>query len=213
VATVLTLAITSGYAWSSGLLNAAKWSKIMAVVQGLDVETMRAAAKAERDRADGVQPSLADLARARAARSRDLELREGAAASLLDELRAERIKLTEETSRYKRVKTEFETQLQQLRDSALATNEENVRLIIENIKPRQAKDQLMRMIRTQQMPAAVVLLASMPIAKRAKVIGEFKTDEESQKLAEMLKMIRESEPELELVDSARSKLEKKPSPP
>lgn len=212
IASMLVLVAAIGYLWMSGLLNERKWSKIMAVVQGLDVDAVRAAAQLERrEREQGVQPSLSELARARAARSRDLELREQASSSLLDELRAERLKLTEETSRYKRVKSDFESQLQQLREAALSTNQETVRLIIENIKPRQAKDQLMRMVRNHQMAEAVTTLSAMPIARRAKVISEFKTEEESERLAEMLKMIREAEPELNLIDGARSKLDSQPA--
>jgi hypothetical protein len=51
----------------------------------------------------------------------------------------------------------------------------------------------------------------MPVNRQAKVIGEFKTDEERQRLAEMLKVIREARPELSTIDSAANKLDTNPT--
>ena len=44
--------------------------------------------------------------------------------------------------------------------------------------------------------------AAMPIEKRAKIVTEFRTPEEAQQLAEMLRLIRAGEPDVTLIDEA-----------
>ena len=212
VGTVLAETVVLAMLWSRGELSAQRIDAVRAVLTGLDVESLRAAA-AERDRIKGSQPSIADLARARADKFRDLEFREQSITQALDQLRSEQLKLAAETDRYKRVKSDLEAQLASLRESTINTHEESVRQIIETIKPAQAKDQLMRMIKTDEMKAAVDILSAMPVARQAKVLGEFKTDEERQRLAEMLKMIREGKDELDAIDGAQDKLKNDPNPP
>lgn len=206
VATVLSAVAVAAYVRLAGVVDDTKLTKLWAVIEGLDLEAMRQAAELARQPVAPAQPSLDEMARARAAKSRDLELREQSLRNVLDQVRDERSKLAEATDRYRRVKTTLDGELKALYESALATNQENARLILENLKPRQAKEQVLLMVDSGAMPAAVVLLSTMPISKRAKILGEFKTDEEQQKLAEILKLIREGEPELSLIDKARKQV-------
>ena len=48
----------------------------------------------------------------------------------------------------------------------------------------------------------MTLLSAMPIEKRAKIVAEFKTEPESEQLAEMLRLIRAGEPDVTLIDEA-----------
>ena len=54
-----------------------------------------------------------------------------------------------------------------------------MQLIWENIKPKQAKEQILQMIDSNEQDAVVAILTKMSISKQAKIIGEFKTPEES----------------------------------
>jgi hypothetical protein len=74
------------------------------------------------------------------------------------------------------------------------------------MKPKQAKEQIERMLVDGEMKQAVVLLSSMPIEKRAKIVTEFKTDKESEELAEMLRLIRAGEPDVTLIDETKDNL-------
>jgi hypothetical protein len=159
-----------------------------------------------RARARLPQPSLAELAEARALKSRDLELREQELRNQLNLIRQEQSKLVAEADRYQRVQNDFEQRLKNLREGAVATNLENARLILENMKPKQAKEQIERMLVEGEMKQAVVLLSAMPIEKRAKIVTEFKTDKESEELAEMLRLIRAGEPEVTLIDETKNNL-------
>jgi hypothetical protein len=76
------------------------------------------------------------------------------------------------------------------------------------MKPKQAKEQIQKMLAERELKQAVTLLSAMPIEKRTKIITEFKTEEESEQLAEMLRLIRAGEPEVTLVDEAQKNLSK-----
>ena len=65
----------------------------------------------------------------------------------------------------------------------------------------------MEMIDKQEMNEVVTILVAMPIAKRAKIVSEFKTAEELQKLDEMLRLIRQGVPEVNLIDKTRSQID------
>jgi aminopeptidase N len=210
IGTVLALGMGVGYLMLNGALTRERTAEIVAILQGFDRRAAQAAADADRDAAHASQASPADLARARALKNRDLELREQALRNYHEQVRSERVKLTQETDRYKQIKTAFDTELNTLRETAVATSQENARVILENIKPKQAKEQIVRMVQAGEMKSAVMLLSAMPVTKRAKVITEFKTDEESQLLAEMLKLIRQGEPEVTLIDRTRDQLDAAP---
>jgi hypothetical protein len=206
VGTLLAEIIGIGYLASKGVLSRDKLRRMAMVAQGIEAKPVEVPLT-DSLRTQSEQVSLVDIARARAMKDRDLELREHALRSASAGLKEDRAKLAIESDRYNRVKTTFEGELNKLHESALATNAENARLILENIKPKQAKEQLVRMIDSAEMQAAVMLLSAMPIAKRAKVVAEFKTAEESQRLADILKLIRAGEPELTLIDDAKNQLE------
>ena len=81
------------------------------------------------------------------------------------------------------------------------------------MQPKQAKDQLLRMLdeagpeELEKVNRDVVtMLKSMPLDKRKKIVSEFKTDEEAEKLHEILKQIREGVPDLTLIHETREQL-------
>lgn len=206
IATVLALLVLAGYCWWQGVLDQDKLADLAGVLDGSASATRpEAQIIGLHDRAN--QPSLLDIARARAIQSRDFELREQMLHSESDELKDERVKLTGEIDRYNRVKTALDRQLDTLRAATLSNSQETTRLILENMKPKQAKEQIVRMVTEGSMNEVVALLSMMTPTKRSKVITEFKTPEEVDKLAEILKVIREGEPELSLIDEAKTQLQ------
>ena len=203
IGTVLAAALGFGYLWSNGALNSEKILSMIATAKGIDLATKNKS-QAEKDaERDSAQPSIEDVARARAMKLRDVELREQALRQHVENVKFEQTKLSDENGRYNRIREAFEAELKSLRTGSIATNQENARLILENVKPKQAKDQILRMINNGEMQEVVMILSSMPITKRAKIITEFKTDQEAVKLAELLKLIREGVPEVDLIDDTK----------
>lgn len=207
VATVAAQAILLGYLWSRGRLTERTVTRAIAVANGAELATASGdAARSSEPAAEAEQPSLDDLARARAVHSRDIELREQALDDNLTMVKSEYAKLIDEKDRYERIKAAFRSQLDTLREGTLANNRETARQILETIKPKQAKDQILRMVKDGQLNDVVLILSQMPGGKRAKVIQEFKTDAEAETLAEVLKLIREGVPETSLIDDTEQKL-------
>ncbi|HVX11041.1 MAG TPA: hypothetical protein VHC22_07670 [Pirellulales bacterium] len=205
VATVIAAAITLGYLRSHGKLDEKTIRKMIAVANGVDTTPSRSNRAA--DDAPAEQASLEDVARERALKSRDIELREQSLNDSVSMVKTEYAKLVDEKDRYERIKAAFRSQLDELRTGTLAENRETARTILENMKPKQAKEQVLRMVKEGEMTDVIKILSLMPSAKRGKIVGEFKTEEESQILANILKQIREGVPEINLADEAEKSLE------
>jgi hypothetical protein len=206
VGQTLILLILLGAFVAKGHLNHDILMQISAVVQGVDLADVQTKIDGARAKERLPQPSLDDVAEARARKARDLELREQELRNQLNLIRQEQGKLITEADRYQRIQNDFEKRLKALREGAIATNLENARLILENMKPKQAKEQIQLMLDADEMKQAVALLSNMPIEKRAKIVAEFKTEPESEKLAEMLRLIRAGEPEVTLIDETKRNL-------
>jgi hypothetical protein len=202
----LALFVLVGALVAKGLVTNDKLEQIAAVMQGVDLREVTESIDEARAKAKLPQPSLQDVAAARALKSRDLELREQELRNQLNLIRQEQSKLTSEADRYQKVQTDFEVRLKNLREGVIATNLENARIILENMKPKQAKEQIQRMLTDGEMKQAVSLMSAMPVEKRAKIVTEFKTDKESEELAEMLRLIRAGEPEVTLIDETQKNL-------
>jgi hypothetical protein len=206
VATVAAQAILLGYLWSRGKLTERTVTRAIAAANGAELGGLSDGAARSNEPADAEQPSLDDLARARAVHSRDIELREQALGDNLAMVKSEYAKLIDEKDRYERIKAAFRAQLDTLREGTLANNRETARQILETIRPKQAKDQILRMVKDGQLSDVVLILSQMPSGRRAKVIQEFKTDAEAETLAEILKLVREGVPETSLIDDTEQKL-------
>jgi hypothetical protein len=211
IGTVLAQAVALGYCWSQGWLEQSKLERWLAVAQGKASIVLASEEKKEEtpDRQQAV--ALVDVARARAIKSRDFELREQSLQNQVEEFQLDRTKLAEERSRYTQIKTAFENELNKLRAATLSTDAETTRQIIENMKAKQAKEQVVLMMDEGSMRYVVALISAMSPAKRAKLLAEFKTPEENERLAKILTLIRTGEPELTLIDEAKTQLQPAPN--
>ena len=206
IATLLAQVIMISYLWSQGRLNREKVSLLAAVVQGVDLRGSGAAPSGEQSsRVRSV--SLDGIEEARAARFRQLELREQALVSGLKQIRFEKDTLTSEKERFERVYNTFIEKLGKDKVGALAKGNENARLLLESIKPKQSKELIMLMLEAEEIEEVVTLFEAMPIAKRAKIAAEFKTEEEAQKLSEILRRVRLGLPDAAIIDEAQQQLQ------
>jgi len=207
VATVLTAAIVGGYLWTHGYLDKEKLGQMVAIAKGLEIGPATVEQVAKTPQA-AEQPSLEDVERQRAIQTRQLELREQAIDSGLDRVRFEQRKLTDERADYDRLKKGFEQVLTEKKSKAILEGRENMQLIWENIKPKQAKEEILQMIDSGEENEVVAILANITIGKRARIIGEFKTEEESKKLEAILQLVRKGVPDVLSIDQTREELKK-----
>ena len=200
VATLLAAGTTLVYLRLSGLLSDGTIQKIAAVLEGAELANANHEKAHEKKPEDSEQPSYEDRDQARDLRARNLELREQTLNSRIDLVRSEQRTLRVDKERHERLKEAFTSQLTAMRDETTSAGNENVRLIWENIKPKQAKEQILQMLAAEEINEVVALLSAMPIDKRAEIVSEFKTPEESGKFAEILHLIREGVPKTNLLE-------------
>jgi hypothetical protein len=200
VATVLSAVSGFVYLRASGKVDDQKLARVVALLQGIETEEKAAEPTVEGKEQDSEQSSYDEREKARQLYSRQLEMRELALKSGQERIRSEQRDLMEQKDRYERLKTAFEEQLAALRDGAKSSGRENVRLIWETIKPKLAKEQMLAMLEAQEINEVVAILSAVPIAKRAKIISEFKTQDETAKLDQILRLIRQGVPETNLID-------------
>ncbi|HID75734.1 MAG TPA: hypothetical protein EYP56_07030 [Planctomycetaceae bacterium] len=209
-ATVVAEALILGYLWSAWGWDRQRWLEILAAAQGItpEAETRPAGLQQEIEREE---PSYEEILQQRAARFRDLELREQALNTALDQLKAEEQQLAQQQQKFERVSAQFTAQLEALSQGAKAQGREQVRAILESLKPAQAKIQLVTMLDQGEIDEVVLLLRDMQGSKRAKILAEFKDQQDNKKVAEVLRRIREGEPEASIIQEARRQLGQPPS--
>jgi hypothetical protein len=205
VATVLSQGAVVAYLCTQGTLNRHKCRQIAAVLAGAEIATPQA-----KPGPQAIEPSqqvsLEEVLERRVAKSLDLNLREQAVEKGLADLRTLAAQVAEDTRQLDSRRTAFQASLDQLAKDAQEAGITEVRRTLEALRPRQAKDQLLQMLRVGDMPAVVTMIKAMPLEKRKKLLAEFKDADEPDKLAEILRQILEGKPEAPVIQQAQQGL-------
>jgi hypothetical protein len=207
VGTLIAEAILFTYVWSKWEMNGEKARQMLAVAQGYDLVAMRDHAALEQETTSVEQPSLAQIIEARAMKSRNLELREQALGQAMARLRLDQKKQAENVARFDETQKTFETRLASMTQTEKLSGFEQNIAILQNMNAKQAKEQLLRMYDSKEIDAVVRLMAGMAPSKRKKISNEFHTPEENEKLAEILRRIREGYPLAAMAGEAQQELQ------
>ena len=207
VGTMVAQLLLAAVLWPKIALNRERIAQIVAIAQGADWsprEDPKGPALLESE-----QASYQDVVEARAVKYRNLELREQQLRNNLVQVQSEESKLADDTKRFKQLSDNFNAQLKEVRDSSTSSGMDEVMRILASGKPKQAKELLLDMLDKKEIDAAVVLIKQLPEKKRANILGEFKTDDEKEQLSEVLRRIREGQPEMKAVEKVQAKPEAK----
>ncbi len=202
-----------GYLWISGRLNEEKSFQILAIVYGVDLPALEAKYAPTNKPLESEQAAFESVLEKRLERSLDLDLRETSFDKALLELRALEGELRAQRERFDARRKEFEVRIDQLRKETLDEGMANVQLKLEAIQAKQAKDLLMKMIAEpadengDPYSAAVTILKNMPVEKSRKIIAEFKTPEEVDRLHEILLRIRLGKPAADILSEAEKEMD------
>jgi hypothetical protein len=216
IGTVISLAVLACMLWWKGALADDRVLGMLAVLQG--IETPRDAVSPPGDPADEEQPSIEQLIERRLAASLDLDLRESAIDKTLGDLRALESQIKGERMRLDEWKVSFDQRLAALETQSADQALTEVQQALASMSPKQAKDQILRLLKDRDSPAdepmndLVAVLKTMPDDKRRKIYGEFKSPEEAETLAEILRYLRLGEPDADLIRSTRSELNQQLQP-
>jgi hypothetical protein len=182
VGTLISQAFLAAHLWSKWQLDRDKCAQLLTLAQGEDLVVVSRAALPQQEELAPEQPSLEEITEARLAEDLALQLREQALRQAQEQVRFQQRTLSDQLKRHKHDENEKGTGMQT-----------NVAML-QSMKPKQAKEQLVRMYDDGELDQVVMLMVDMADAKRKKICGEFRTDEENEKLGEILRRIREGFP-------------------
>jgi hypothetical protein len=210
--TVIAEGIVVAWLCSSGRLDADTVAGLLAVLQGARPAEGQAPAVAAKDEPAPAAVPYEQVLDARAVKDKNLQFREMALAGAVAQLKADQRQLADAEKRYQQQLAAFNTRLQSVAQGAKTTGRDEVRRILEALKPKQAKELVLGMLENKEEDDVVVLLSGMTDSKRAKLLGEFKTPEETKKIEEVLRRIRQGVPEAPLAERAKEQLKQPGSP-
>jgi predicted lipid-binding transport protein (Tim44 family) len=190
IGTVLAQLIIVGFAVARGWLNKQKLVDIIAVARGATLSSAEQKAP-EKPAQNADMPSVAERDQRNTTKMRHLELREQAVKNEMEQIATERDKLLKERQTFDMLVADFRKAKEETENRKLARGEEDARAILENIKPKLAKELILKMIAADEKDEVVAILSAMPIGKQKKIIEEFKEDDELRKFDDILRRIRE----------------------
>ena len=160
------------------------------------------------------QPSLEEISKQRLLASLDLNLRESTVDKALLQLRVLEQQVATENERLKQWQEGMDQRIARAENTVLESSLLELQQTLMVISPKQAKEQILKMLQTstdgsdvRAMNDVVRMLKAMPLDKRKKILGEFKSAPESEKLADILREIRLSPVEMDLLRDSRNRLE------
>ena len=215
VATVLAGGAGVLMLWQKGAFSDHRVLNMWAALHGIEIASSSAKSAEAHKGESSEQPALDDVLTKRALASLDIALRENAIDKSLGELKAIETKIRTERARFDTLVTSFDLKLQELESSATNQAILETQQTLEALPAKQAKQQLLKLLSDRpsaklEKPkeAVVALVKAMPIERRRKILAEFKTEEEGDKLAEILKDILSGAPDVPLLRQARENLER-----
>jgi hypothetical protein len=210
IGTLITVLVIAGMLWWKGALSDERVLGMLAALQGIRPPPPSALSALN---VDSEQPSLDQILSSRMKASLDLNLRESAIDKGLGDLRTIETALQNETSRLDSWKRSFDKRLSELQTAAADAALREIEQTLEVIQPKQAKDQLMKMLEEPKTATddpiedVVRILKAMPLDKRKKILAAFTTPEENKILSEILRVIRLGGSDTELLRDTRSQLQ------
>ena len=201
VGTVIAVLIIIGYAVSKGFLDKEKLNDMLLIARGATLSSV--ADKAAAVPAQAVQMlSVEERDQRSTTFTRHLELREQAVQNALEQISSEREKLLKDRQTFDLLVAAFRKEKETVENSQEAKGQEDARAILENIKPKLAKDLILKMIAADEKDEVVAILSGMPIGKQTKIVQEFKTDEEQRKLDDILRRVRQGNNEAQSANTS-----------
>ena len=206
-ATVITLALGIGYLWHTERLSDEQLFRLIALLQGVDLEQIAAVEQ----RTDGEVPaeelSIDAVVGQQQVLDRNYEVKLLSLQRGRQEFDHRLQNLTTQSERFDRLARDWEDKLKQQDE---LTSQENLAKVIsdlEQIKPATAKDLLMRWINEDRMEDVILLLGRMSETKKGKILKSFTTPEELDKLHEIHRLMIDKGENKDKLEQAQTELD------
>lgn len=212
LATMLTQSIFLAALWWKGHLTRERLLDVLAALYGVDYQEIRHQLEEKQKALDAEQPSWQQQRQRFAEVYLDLSVRETALQKALLDLQLIQAKLETEQERFTRLKESFDLRLKELVEDYRSQSLAEVQRTLEALAPDQAKNQLVKMMEQGKLGEVAGIIRRLPADKRRRILAEFKTPEDEQRLFDILTFIGKGEPVASEVEKARQALEGTPPP-
>ena len=193
---------------SYGCLTKDCFYRVTAVMYGIDM-TPTSGTTFEQTHKKSGKFSHDEISDSRSVEELDLALREQFIERGLVETRDLQQQLEEQVALYKKICVAFQRKLEKLEKNNQDEGISKAREVIERMKPRQAKDQLVRMIVHDEefgLQTAVMIVMSLSRDKQKKIFSEFTGEQDKELLNKLLVEIRRNEPIHSLIHDTKRRL-------
>ena len=201
IATVLTQLILMGYFLTRGSLNGETSTKIIALLNGIDISGNRLQ-QILRDSEDREQPDFDEILEARKLKSYDMDIRLRSEREFRDELSAMQAELSDDRAKLDERLASFRRELEEMRQGVQEKGLQDVQRTLQSLDAPQAKEQLLIMYEDERIDDVVTIVQAMSTDKRKDILAEFVSKDEADKLAEILRRIGDGMPVTAVIDRA-----------
>lgn len=206
-ATVITMALGVGYLWHTERLSDEQLFRLIALLQGVDLEQIAAAEKRTDEEVPAEELSIDAVVGQQQVLDRNYEVKLLSLQRGRQEFDHRLQNLTTQSERFDRLARDWEDKLKQQDE---LTSQENLAKVIsdlEQIKPATAKDLLMRWINEDRMDDVILLLGRMSETKKGKILKSFTTPEELDKLHEIHRLMIDNGENKDKLEQAQTELD------
>lgn len=206
-ATVITLALGVGYLWKTERLTDDKMFRMIALLQGVDLEQIAAAERATDEEVPAEEPSTDAVVGQQQVLDRNFEVK------LLSLQRGRRAyddslqQLIIQRDRFDRLAHDWENKLKQQGELTTQGNLAKVVNDLEQVKPATAKNLLMQWIDDGRMNDVITLLGRMSENKKGKILKSFSTPDELEKLHEIHRLMIDGNKSKDNLEQAKVELD------
>ncbi len=206
-ATVITLALGIGYLWHTERIDDDKLFRVVALVQGVDLEQIAADQAGAKGEVPPEEPSVDDVAGQQQVLDRNYEVKLLSLQRGRQEFDFRLQELRTQTQRFDRLARDWEAKLKQQDELTTQENLSKVISDLEQVKPATAKDLLMRWIDEKRMSDVILLLGRMSETKKSKILKAFSTPDELDKLHEIHRLMIDDNQGKQDLEQAQEELE------
>lgn len=207
VATVISAGLGYGYLRHSGKLDDETMFRVVALVQGVDLDAID---KASQDKATEVppeEPSFQDQRRQSQQASLAFDAKQKQLSVSLVNFDYHLKQINSATDHYARLRAEVEQYLRQQSDLVLNAKVKEVRDQIASLSPTQAKPILLKYITDNRVDDVIMLLGSMKPKDRQDILKQFKTEEDLEMLYRIQRKMLAGDPTKPFIDDKLRELE------
>jgi hypothetical protein len=208
VATVISMALGYGYLRKSGHLDDDKVFRIVAMIQGVDLDELAKAKSEDKHTTPAEEPSFDDQQRQLQTMSLHFDAKQKQLGVSLVNFDFQLKQLNALMSQYATLRDEVENYLREQGQLVLSDQMQKVRAQLESLHPsKQAKPMLIKYITDNRIDEVIMLLGSMKLQKQEAILKTFNSDEEQEMLYRIQRKMLAGDPAKPFIDAKLQALE------